>query len=92
MLSTNAAVVIIADRTAATLHSGWAAFSSTATPLACGHAIDVPEITINSLASSVLPITDVGSVGIHDARMLSPGARMSGFNTPGKLADGPRNE
>jgi hypothetical protein len=34
-----------ADLIALGLHVGWAAFSNAATPLMCGHDIDVPTIT-----------------------------------------------
>jgi hypothetical protein len=82
VLSAVVAVVIIADLIMAGLQFGCAARSRAATPLACGQAIDVPDATRKSLANCVWSIISVGIVGVTDARMLSPGAKMSGLSTP----------
>ncbi|KAF3787876.1 hypothetical protein EJ110_NYTH09629 [Nymphaea thermarum] len=81
-----------ADLMAAGLQSGCAPFSSAASPLTCGHAMEVPETMLKStrrasLASSVGPLACV-----HPARMLTPGAITSGFSITGTTGLGPRDE
>uniref|UniRef100_A0A0E0DRU6 Uncharacterized protein n=1 Tax=Oryza meridionalis TaxID=40149 RepID=A0A0E0DRU6_9ORYZ len=92
VLSTALAVVIIADRTAAGLHSGCTALISAATPDACGHDMDVPEMTLKRLYSCWLPTVAALTFSGHEARMREPGASTSGLSTVGQLAAGPRDE
>ena len=51
----------------------------------CGVAMDVPDMMLKG--------PDAESVfDGHAARMLSPGANMSGLSTPGMMELGPREE
>jgi len=69
---------MIADLMAAGLQSGWRALSSPAMPATCGHDMEVPDSALkrtrrSSKASPVGPARPVNA-----ARMLTPGAVMSG--------------
>jgi hypothetical protein len=69
---------MIADLIAAGLQSGWRALRSPAMPATCGHDMDVPDSALkrtrrSSKASPVGPACPVNA-----ARMLTPGAVMSG--------------
>ena len=72
-------VVMIADLIAAGLQSGWRALRSPAMPATCGHdSMEVPDSALkrtrrSSKASPVGPTCPVNA-----ARMLTPGAVMSG--------------
>jgi hypothetical protein len=79
MLSFTLAVVMMADLMAAGLQSGWRALRRPATPATWGHDMDVPDSALKrtrrlSKASPVGPAWPVNA-----ARMLTPGAVMSGY-------------
>ena len=86
-------VVMMADRIAAGLHAGFHALTAAAAPATWGHAMDVPETSLNCEAC-VCPAgsDDGGGVGIQAARMFTPGAATSGLITFPVCADGPRDE
>ncbi|BAS84813.1 Os03g0430575 [Oryza sativa Japonica Group] len=88
--STASDVVRMADLMAAGNQSGWRLLTSAATPLACGVAMDVPDMTLKSPPPP--PPPPCWRCGGHAARMLSPGARTSGLSTPGATLLGPRDE
>lgn len=70
---------------AAADQSGWELLTSAAMPLTCGVDVDVPDIILNGPEPNMVR-------GGHAARMLSPGANISGFSTPGLKLLGPRDE
>jgi hypothetical protein len=73
-------VVMIADRIAAALQSGWAALRRTAVAETCGHDMDVPDMMLY-FTTRWSPSSFVGDdASLHAARMLSPGAETSGCN------------
>ncbi|KAG5623850.1 hypothetical protein H5410_009068 [Solanum commersonii] len=74
---------------AAGLHSGWTPLSKAAIPLTCGHDMDVPEIMLNStrLSSSGNPVGPTSPV--QPARILIPGAMISGLSISGVMEFGP---
>nr|CAB3501446.1 unnamed protein product [Digitaria exilis] len=81
-----------AVRIAAGDHPGCADRSSAAAPLACGHAMDVPDRMLNSVRRAS-PSSPVGPAApVHAARMLTPGAMKSGFRISGTSPLGPRAE
>jgi hypothetical protein len=67
--------------------SGWAWVSSAARPAICGDDIDVPLMDWNSS-----PGAPRNGVGDAPARMLTPGAVMSGFRMAASAPFGPRDE
>ena len=83
-------VVMMADRIAAGLHAGFHALTAAAAPATWGHAMDVPETSLNCEACACP--AGIDDVGIHDARMFTPGAATSGLITFPVCADGPRDE
>lgn len=82
-------VIMIADLMAAGLQSGCAPLSNAATPLMCVHDMEVPDIILNSvcLLSFERPVGPIESV--QAARMLKPGAIMSGLRISGDMELGP---
>jgi hypothetical protein len=71
-------VVMMADRIAAALQSGWAALRRTAVAATCGHDMDVPE-TMLYFTTRLSPSSFVGDdASLHAARMFRPGAVTSG--------------
>ena len=64
----------IADLIAAGDHVGWNDLIYAAAPVACGQAIDVPEIILNF---SPL-IGESEAIGDHAANIYTPGALKSG--------------
>ncbi|KAJ0815818.1 hypothetical protein HanPI659440_Chr00c29g0737041 [Helianthus annuus] len=80
---------ISADCIAAGLHSGCAILSSTAIPLTCGQAIDVPERRLNSTRRG----SSCNLVGlplpVQPARIFTPGAMISGLSRYGVSGFGP---
>nr|CAB3461359.1 unnamed protein product [Digitaria exilis] len=91
VLSSALAVVTIADRTMAGLHSGCTALSSAATPVACGHDMDVPEMMLNRLYSCRDQTLATLMFSAHEASISEPGAITSGLSTVGQLPEGPRD-
>lgn len=69
-------MVMIADRIAAGLQVGFQAMMVAAIPVTCGQAMEVPETSLNDEGFWPWGISE--SLGIHDARMLTPGAATSG--------------
>lgn len=69
----------MADFMAEGVQVGYLDLTVAAIPEICGHAIEVPEITLNR--EGILPagVSSV-SLAIHAARMLTPGAVISGCN------------
>lgn len=67
------AVMIIAGD-----QSRWKDFTYAATPVAWGHAMDVPEMMLYSVNVLSLRLPDTGDSGVHAARMSIPGAARSG--------------
>lgn len=67
---------MMADRMAAGLHVGFQALTVAAAPATWGQAMDVPETRLNCDGCFWPAGSDV--VGIHDARMFTPGAATSG--------------
>ncbi|GER48052.1 sporulation integral membrane protein YtvI [Striga asiatica] len=78
-----------AERIAAGLQSGWAAFSRAARPLTCGHDMDVPVIMLNWTLRLSIPTNEGPNAGPHPARMFTPGAMRSGFRISGVIGLGP---
>ena len=62
--------------------------SKAATPLRCGHDIDVPDIMLKVDFESVSLFRGNGQA----ARMFTPGPMMSGFKIPGLGKLGPLEE
>lgn len=79
---------MIADLIAAGDHSGCALLSSAATPLRCGHDMEVPEIILNVDFVLVLFSTETGQA----ARIFTPGPKISGFRIPRLAMLGPLEE
>jgi hypothetical protein len=76
-------VVMRADMTIAGDQSRWKALTCAAVPVACGHAMDVPDSMLyRTFFLSGSPAA--GDMGDHEAMMSTPGADMSGcsFHTP----------
>jgi hypothetical protein len=71
---------MMADLIADGLNVGFEDLTVAATPETCGHAIEVPEITLNNEGSFPCGVSDV-SFAIHAARMSTPGAAISGCKT-----------
>jgi hypothetical protein len=68
-------VVTSADFTAAGLQLGCIDLRRATTPEMCGHDIEVPE----SILKFTDPMADdMAAAGVHAAKMLTPGAAMSG--------------
>ena len=70
----------MADLIAEGLHLRFLDLTVAAIPETCGHAMEVPEITLyrgGSLPSGASTV----SFPIHAARMLTPGAAISGCKT-----------
>ncbi|OAY69670.1 hypothetical protein ACMD2_15568 [Ananas comosus] len=90
--STTSAVVIIADRTAAGLHDGWADRTRAVIPLTWGQAMDVPDSTVKfDLLRSSGRLVGPRLSG-QAAMMFTPGAMTSGLSTDGFVMLGPREE
>jgi len=51
-----------------------------AAPDTCGHAIDVPEITLNSVFLLSPGYSEIGTIDGQLAIMFTPGAVKSGYN------------
>ena len=75
-------VVIRADLIEAGDHVGWNDLMYAATAVACGQAIDVPEIILYDIDLLSTSTSEIGEIGDHAARMLTPGAAKSGYNNP----------
>lgn len=58
--------------------SGWKDLTYAATPVAWGHAMDVPEMMLYGANLLSLRLPDTGDSGVHAARMSIPGADRSG--------------
>uniref|UniRef100_A0A8R7UP02 Uncharacterized protein n=1 Tax=Triticum urartu TaxID=4572 RepID=A0A8R7UP02_TRIUA len=86
------AVVINADRMAAGLQSWCAERSSAASPLTCGHDMDVPDMMLKLVRRSSPAIPDGPTDPDHAARMFTPGAIRSGLRMPGVTVFGPLDE
>lgn len=70
-------VVMSADLMAEGLHVGFCDLTVAAIPETWGHAMEVPEMTLNSggsFPSRAIPL----SSAIHAARIFTPGAAISG--------------
>ena len=67
-------VVMRADLIAAGDHVGWNDLIYAAAAVACGQDIDVPETMLNF--KILIPLC--GSMGVHAARICTPGAAKSG--------------
>eukprot|EP00252_Welwitschia_mirabilis_P016724 TRINITY_DN3706_c0_g1_i1.p2 TRINITY_DN3706_c0_g1~~TRINITY_DN3706_c0_g1_i1.p2 ORF type:complete len:228 (-),score=-2.02 TRINITY_DN3706_c0_g1_i1:1122-1805(-) len=92
VLSDRSAVVIRAERIAAGDQSGCAARNNAAMPLTCGQAIDVPDIMLN-FTRLLSALSSVGAEWpVQAARILTPGATMSGFKISDVNGFGPRDE
>jgi hypothetical protein len=71
-------VVMIADRIAAALQSGWAALRRTVVAETCGHDMDVPDMMLY-FTTRWSPSSFVeDDASLHAAMMFSPGAVTSG--------------
>ena len=71
---------MMADLIADGLHVGFCDLTVAATPETCGHAMEVPEITLYNGGSFPCGVCDV-SFAIHAASMSTPGAEISGCKT-----------
>jgi hypothetical protein len=67
-----------ADMIIAGDQSGWKDLTYAATPVAWGHAMDVPETMLYAANLLSLRFPDTGDSGVHAARMSIPGADRSG--------------
>jgi len=67
-----------ADMIIAGDQSGWKDLMYAATPVAWGHAMDVPEMMLYGANLLSLRLPDTGDSGVHAARMSIPGADRSG--------------
>lgn len=68
---------MMADLIAEALHVGFRDLTMAAIPETCGHAMEVPESTLNDGGSFPCGASDV-SFAIHAASMSTPGAEISG--------------
>lgn len=59
---------------------GWKDFTYAAAPVACGHAMDVPESMLYTTLLLSFRSPDTDDSGVHAARMSIPGADRSGCN------------
>lgn len=73
----------MADLIADGLNVGFWDLTAAAIPETCGHAMEVPESTLNSGGSLPLTVSSV-SLPIHAAIMSTPGAAISGCKVPKK--------
>ncbi|GER36731.1 tryptophan synthase alpha chain [Striga asiatica] len=73
-------------------HSGRLDLMSAATPLTCGHDMDVPESMLNLVRRRSVARPDGPASPVQAARMFTPGATMSGFSISGERMFGPREE
>ena len=71
---------MMADLIAEGLHVGLRALTLAAIPETCGHAMEVPESTLNNGGSFPFGASDV-SFAIQAASMSTPGAEISGCKT-----------
>ena len=71
-------VVMRADMIIAGDQPGWKDLTYAVAPVACGHAMDVPEMTLYAANLLSLRLPDTGDSGVHAARMAIPGADRSG--------------
>lgn len=70
--------MISADLIAAGLHFGCAALSRATTPDIWGQDMDVPDSILKSKGRASLSIMAGEAAGDQEAKMLTPGAAMSG--------------
>uniref|UniRef100_A0A7N0V6X1 Uncharacterized protein n=1 Tax=Kalanchoe fedtschenkoi TaxID=63787 RepID=A0A7N0V6X1_KALFE len=83
------AEVMMAERMAAGVQSGWELLSRAEMPLRWGQDMEVPEIMLNvAVVGAELLSTWNGQA----ARMLTPGPMMSGLRMPGVWTEGPLDE
>ena len=75
----------MADLIVEGLHLGFLDLTVAAIPETCGHAMEVPEITLYG-GGSLTPGAPTVSFPIHAARMLTPGAATSGCETFNHIA------
>jgi hypothetical protein len=73
-----------ADMIIAGDQSGWKDLTYAAAPVACGHAMDVPEMMLYAANLSALGSPISGDSGVHAARMSIPGADRSGCRFQGQ--------
>ena len=67
-----------ADMIIAGDQSVWKDLTYAATPVAWGHAMDVPKMMLYGANRSSLRLPDTGDSGVHADRMSIPGADRSG--------------